>query len=229
VRDALLLPYVSQLLGYSEFVVTNKIPRWLAYPTLRFAHLVQTGLICDKLAIKASRVPFGGTSLLTAAFAIMPSEQTVFEYASYVMSGVFGSNTSGFFEKNPRSLLQLLKFRESAEGEALRREISDRLEVNVGTEFSVAVDGGLQRIVPIQTLQAARNRYSTLFTASSQNPRVNALWADSNTGDSSLHLWRERSRERLLELAKSRGVKMDAPCLCGSGDSLRDCCLRPLR
>ena len=70
VRDALLLPRVSQLLGYSDYVETNKIPRWLAHPTLRFAHLVQTGLICDQLNISASRVPFGGVSLLSAAFGL---------------------------------------------------------------------------------------------------------------------------------------------------------------
>ncbi|MFP5235955.1 MAG: SEC-C metal-binding domain-containing protein [Acidobacteriota bacterium] len=27
---------------------------------------------------------------------------------------------------------------------------------------------------------------------------------------------------------KARGLKSDSPCLCGSGDRLRDCCLRPL-
>ncbi|WP_263366474.1 SIR2 family NAD-dependent protein deacylase [Edaphobacter bradus] len=122
VRDALLLPRVSQLLGYSDYAETNKIPRWLAFPTLRFAHLVQTGLICNQLNIGASRVPFGGVSLLSAAFVIKPSEQSVFDYAGFVMAGVFGSNLSEYLEKNPGLFLSLLKFRESTEGEALRRE-----------------------------------------------------------------------------------------------------------
>jgi hypothetical protein len=142
--DALLLPQVSKLLGYSDYAVSSRIPRWLAYPTLRFAHLVETGLICNQLDIRASRVPFGGESLLSAAFSIKPAEQTVFEYASFVMAGAFGSNLSTYIEGNPGALLGLIKFRESAEGEALRREVSDRLDANDGTEFSAAIEGSLQ-------------------------------------------------------------------------------------
>jgi len=69
VRNGLLMPNVSRLLGYSDFATPNAIPRWLAYPTLRFAHLMQTGLICSQLDIRAARVPFGGVSLLSAAFS----------------------------------------------------------------------------------------------------------------------------------------------------------------
>lgn len=229
VRDALLLPRVSQLLGYSDYAVPNRIPRWLAYPTLRFAHLVQTGLICNQLNIRASRVPFGGTSLLSAAFSIKPAEQTVFDYASFVMVGAFGSNLSTYIERNPGTLINLIKFRESGEGAALRREVSDCLDVNDGTEFSAAVEGGLKRAVPSAVLQAARNRLSTLLKAGNPAASAEAIWADNNAGDSSLRLWRDRSRELLLSEARAKGVRSDAPCLCGSGDRLGDCCLRTLR
>lgn len=229
VRDALLLPRVSMLLGYSDYAVSNRIPRWLAYPTLRFAHLVETGLICNQLDIRASRVPFGGVSLLSAAFNIKPADQTVFEYASFVMAGAFGSNLSTFIEGNPKELLGLIKFRESAEGEALRREVSDRLDANGGTEFSTAIEGSLQRAIPTAVLQAARNKFSTLIKAESRAASADALWADKTTSDSSLWLWRARSRELLLGEAKTRGVRSDSPCLCGSGDRFADCCLRPLR
>jgi hypothetical protein len=229
VRDALLLPRVSKLLGYSDYAVSSRIPRWLAYPTLRFAHLVETGLICNQLNIRASRVPFGGVSLLSAAFNIKPAEQTVFEYASFVMAGAFGSNLSTYIERNPGALLGLIKFRESTEGEALRREVSDRLDANDGTEFSAAIEGSLQRAIPTAVLQAARNKFSTLIKAESRAASADALWADKSTGDSSLWLWRARSRELLLGEAKARGVRSDSPCLCGSGDRLADCCLRPLR
>ena len=46
--------------GYdSDYPATpHAIPRWLAYPTLRFAHLMQTGLICESAGhSRASRVP----------------------------------------------------------------------------------------------------------------------------------------------------------------------------
>jgi hypothetical protein len=229
VRDALLLPQVSMLLGYSDYAVSSRIPRWLAYPTLRFAHLVETGLICNQLDIRASRVPFGGVSLLSAAFSIKPAEQTVFEYASFVMAGTFGSNLSNYIESNPGALLGLIKFREAAEGEALRREVSDRLDGNDGTEFSAAIEGSLQRAIPTAVLQAARNKFSTLIKAESRAASADAVWADKSTGDSSLWLWRARSRELLLGEAKARGVRSDSPCLCGSGDRFSDCCLRPLK
>jgi hypothetical protein len=229
VRDALHLPRVSRLLGYSDYILSNRIPRWLAYPTLRFAHLVQTALICDQFKIGASRVPFGGTSLLGAAYSLKSTEQTVFDYASFVLAGAFGANLSAYFERNPRQLLDIIKFRESSEGEALRREISDRLKTNDGAEFSVAVDGSLKTVVPSTVLQAARNRYSTLMKASTQGHVSEVIWGDINTGDPSLRLWRERSREILLGEAKLRGVRRDSPCLCGSGDPLRECCMRALR
>lgn len=229
VRDALLLPRVSQLLGYSDYVGPRTIPRWLAYPTLRLAHLVQTGLICDQLQIRASRVPFGGVSLLSAAFSVKPSEQSVYDYASFVLAGAFGSNLSGCIEKSPEVLLKILDFRESAEGETFRREVSDRLETNEGTEFSAAIEGGLKKAIPTAILQAARNKFSTLMKTTDKVASAAAVWADSNTDDSSLRLWRERSRELLRSHAKVLGVKSDSLCLCGSGDHFRDCCLRPLQ
>jgi hypothetical protein len=229
VRDALLMPRVSQLLGYSDYILPNHIPRWLAYPTLRLAHLVETGLICNQLNIRASRVPFGGVSLLSAAFSVKPAEQSLYDYASFVMSGASGCNLSGEIEKNPRSLLSIIKFRESVEGEELRREVSDRLETNEGAEFSAAIEGSLRRAIPMAVVQAARNRFSTLMKTSDPNASTAALWSYSHSGDMSLALWREQSKRLLWEHAKVHDIKSDSPCLCGSGDRLRDCCLRPLK
>jgi hypothetical protein len=140
-RSALLLPRVSRLLGFSDYVVPSQIPRWLAHPTIRFAHLVQTGLICDLLEIRAARVPFGGASLLSAAFSIKPAEQGVYDYASFVLAGAYGSNVSAYIERNPGALLRILEFRQSGEGEAFRREVSDCLSTVQGAEFSAAIDG----------------------------------------------------------------------------------------
>lgn len=228
VRSGLLLPRVSRLLGFSDYSLPNAIPRWLAYPTLRFAHLVQTGLICSQMGIRAARVPFGGESLISAAFGIQPGELTAYDYASYVMAGAFGSNLSGYLEANPRSLLAVLSFRESAEGEALRREIADRLETNDGTEFSTAIEGSLKKAVPTAVLQAARNKFSTLTMAQNRSTSADVVWANRGTADASLWRWRARSKELLLAEAKLRKIRPGSPCICGSGDRFRDCCLRPL-
>ncbi len=228
VRNGLLMPHVSRFLGYSDFATPQTIPRWLAHPTLRFAHLVQTGLICSQLDIRAARVPFGGISLLSAAFSIQNSDETAFDYASFVMSGAFGSNLSAYIERNPRTLLDLLKFRETNEAEALRREVADRLTTNDGTEFSTAIEGSLRSAIPKALLQAARNRFSTFVKTENSAASPKAVWADQNAGDASLWLWRARARELLLREARLRGVRSGSPCICGSGDPLRDCCMRPL-
>ncbi len=228
VRNGLLMPHVSRLLGYSDFATPHVIPRWLAHPTLRFAHLMQTGLICSQLGIRAARVPFGGVSLLSAAFSIQRSDETVFDYASFVMSGAFGSNLSAYIERNPRTLLDLLKFRETNEAEVLRREVADRLTTNDGTEFSTAIEGSLRNAIPKALLQAARNRFSALVKADNPAASAKAVWSDQTAGDASLWLWRARARELLLSETKLRGVRSSSLCICGSGDLLRDCCMRPL-
>lgn len=228
VRNGLLMPGVSRLLGYSDFATPHEIPRWLAYPTLRFAHLMQTGLICNQLDLRAARVPFGGVSLLSAAFSIQRSDETAFDYASFIMSGAFGSNLSGYIERNPRTLLDILKFRETSEAGALRREVADRLATNDGTEFSTAIEGSLKSAIPKALLQAAQNKFSALVKANSPAASANAVWSDQNAGDASLWLWRARARELLLEAARLRGVGSGSPCICGSGDPLRGCCMRPL-
>lgn len=228
VRSGLLLPRVSRLLGFSDYSLPNAIPRWLAYPTLRFAHLVQTGLICNQLSIRAARVPFGGESLISAAFGIEPVDLTAYDYASYVMAGAFGSNLSGYLETNPKTLLSVLRFRESAEGEELRREIADRLEMNEGTEFSTAIEGSLKKAVPNAVLQAARDKFSALIKAQNHAASADAVWANRGTADASLWRWRARSRALLLAEAQLRKIRSGSPCLCGSGDRFRDCCMRPL-
>lgn len=229
VRNALLLPRVSRLLGYSDYITSNAIPIWLAHPTLRFAHLVQTGLICNQLNIRSVRVPFGGQSLLSAAFGIKPGEHTVLDYASFVMSGAFGSNLSSYIENFPLTLLNILKFRETTEGIQLRREIADRLQTNDGTEFSTAIEGSLRQSIPYAVLQASRNKFSSLVKANTHLANADAIWADKNTGDASLCLWREQSKRLLINQARSLGIHPNDQCICGSGDPLKNCCMKPLK
>ena len=128
VRNGLLMPDVSRLLGYSDFATPHAIPRWLAYPTLRFAHLMQTGLNCSQLDIRAARVPFGGVSLLSAAFSIQRSNETAFDYASFVMSetSVRISTPTSTEPENP-SRPPRARRNERSRGSAARGRVSQQM------------------------------------------------------------------------------------------------------
>jgi hypothetical protein len=51
-RDALLMPDVGRFLGIGDAVLPSKVPRWLIFPYLRLAHLVHTGVLCNKIGIQ---------------------------------------------------------------------------------------------------------------------------------------------------------------------------------
>ena len=109
---------------------------------------------------------------MSAAFSIKPAQQGVYDYASFVLAGAYGSNLSMYIERNPAELLRIL-ISSSAESvqrleEAFRREVSDCLSTVQGAEFSAAIDGGLKRAIPAEVVQAARNR----FFAPSSEPTV---------------------------------------------------------
>jgi SIR2-like domain len=59
VRGALLMPKVPALLGIGDAIAPTQVPRWLRYPYLRLAHLVETGTFCAEFGIQAAKVPFG--------------------------------------------------------------------------------------------------------------------------------------------------------------------------
>lgn len=105
----------------------------------------------------------------------------------------------------------------------------DQLLADEASEFSASVNAGLARNILLGALQRARDRFSSLLTEKITVVPVPAVWTSALQSDDTTRLWRARSRSVLLDLAKQRGVSKDDPCLCGSGDKLRLCCLLPLR
>jgi hypothetical protein len=224
VREAILMPEVSRLLGVGDAVVPSTVPSWLSHPYLRLAHLIQTELICSNFNIQAARVPFGGPRLISAAFGLDQSVSFADQYASYVFSGRFDSNLSFYVQQNPAVLFSVLGFRESQQGISLRAEIRDMLRANRATEFSTSVDAGLKQNVPTGVLDAARDRLLSLL-APENRTAVPAVWTEPVFGDGSTRLWRRRAERELLRLCEERAITKDSACICGSGDKLRMCCL----
>jgi hypothetical protein len=229
VRAALMMPDVSRLLGIGEAILPSQIPMWLKFSCLRMAHLVHTGALCDHFGIQAAKVPFGGAVLASAAFGVQSASESADQYASYVLAGRFDTDVGIAILAQPAILRNILLFRATAEGQAFRREVRGQLLENAASEFSASINAGLKRNIPLDVLQKARDRLSSLVTESIKASPVPAVWTNTLQSDNSTHLWRSRSRATLLELAGQRGIRGDDPCLCGSGDKLRLCCLLPLR
>jgi hypothetical protein len=229
VRASFMMPEVARLLGIGEAILPSQTPAWLKFPCLRMAHLVHTGVVCDRLGIQAAKIPFGGAKLTSAAFGVQAGSEFADQYASYVLSGRFNADLGTALAARPDILQNILRFRNTSEGEAFRKEVCQQLLANEAKEFSASVDAGLVRNIPIKILEKARDRLSSLFTEKVAISPVPAVWTNAFQSDDSTRLWRARSRTLLLDLVEKRGISGDDPCICGSGDKLRLCCLLPLR
>jgi hypothetical protein len=227
-RASLMMPEVASLLGIGEAILPSQVPKWLTFSYLRMAHLIHTGAVCDGLGVRAAKIPFGGSRLASAAFGVQPAAESADHYASYVLSGTFSADIGAALAAQPGIFRGILRFRDTPEGEAFRREVRDQLLTNQASEFSTSINAGLKRNIPLGVLQAARDKLSTLVTENVRFSPVPAVWTNTYQSDQSTRLWRLRSRSILLELAKERGIGKDDPCICGSGDKLRLCCLPPL-
>ena len=228
-RNALLLPRVSKLLGFSQAVVSSQVPAWLRFPTLRLAHLVQVAEICQDLGIVATRLPFGGASLISAAFGITAANHFADEYASYVVSGSLTVRLDEILHKDPNLLYGILRFRSTQASLDLRKGIQDHLKSEGQSEFGPAIDGALRRSLPFSTVQAARQEMQNLLLSSSIRSTTPAVWTAPSYGDTDTKHWRNVSRNTLLNMLRDRRENTFSPCLCHSGDRVRDCCLVALR
>ena len=229
VRSALLMPDVSKLLGIGDAILPTQAPRWLRYPYLRLAHLIQTAALCTEYGIQAARVPFGGVQLTNAAFGVQAAELRADDLASYVSSGAYNSDLGALVHSDMSIMNGIVHFRTSAEGEAFRRETGQVLATESGREFNASVNAGLSRSIPIGVLQKAHDKLLTLMTESTRITRVPAVWSTAMQSDASTRYWRAKSERILLEMCAARGIGKNDPCICGSGEKLRLCCLPPLR
>ncbi|HXM66509.1 MAG TPA: SIR2 family protein [Candidatus Acidoferrum sp.] len=229
VRASIMMPEVARLLGIGDAITPAQVPRWLMFPYLRMAHLVHTGTVCDRLGIQAAKIPFGGVRLTSAAFGVQASAESADQYASYLLSGRFNTDLGAALISQPAIFQKILGFRNTAEGEAFRREVRQQLLENEASEFSASVNAGLTRNIPLQVLEKARDKLSSLLTEKAALSPVPAVWTNSFQSDDTTWLWRAKSRSLLLELARQRGIGGNDPCICESGDKLRLCCLQPLK
>ncbi len=70
---ALMNPSVRQLIGLSGGTPTGSIPRWLAFPVIRLARVIRTGLICRRIQAASTRMIWGSEKLASIAFSASPS------------------------------------------------------------------------------------------------------------------------------------------------------------
>ena len=229
VRGALLMPAVSTLLGIGDCILPTQVPRWLRYPYLRLGHLVQTAVLCGEYGIQAAKVSFGGIQLTNAAFGVEPTGNSADHLASYVTAGAYNADLGALVLQNPPIVKQILHFRDSSAGQAFRAEIRQVLAAENGPEFNASVNAGLSRAIPVTILQQARDKMLTLMTESTRATVVPAVWGNVLYSDSVTKRWRDRSAKMLVELCQSRNITKDDPCICGSGEKLRLCCMAPLR
>lgn len=229
VRGALMMPGVSRLLGVGDTILPTQVPRWLRYPYLRLAHLVQTGVLCAEYGFQAAKVPFGGVQLTAAAFGVQSKDMQADHVASYVLSGAYNSDLGALVSSDMSVMRGIIGFRGSPAGEAFRRETGKVLATESGREFNASVNAGLSQALPIAVLQRAQDRLLRLMTESARVTRVPAVWGSTLLSDTSTRYWRAKSRRLLLEMCKTRGIERNDPCICGSLEKLRLCCLAPLQ
>jgi hypothetical protein len=230
VRGTLLQPSIQSALGVSEDFLPTRIPRWNVFPVLRLGHLVAIGQICQGLSIPATRIGFGGGTLVSAAFSVAAANDWAEEAAGYVLAGRSNTDLGELVFNDPTILTAILKFRETQDGIELRRRIREILSTNEGNEFIASVNAGLKRNIPLGLLEQARNQLSGLLVAqSSRYPLTGAVWNTIPNSDSALHLWRKRSLEMLERYCLENRIRPYDPCPCKSGAKLRFCCLNPLR
>lgn len=229
IRGALLMPSISQLLGISDAILPTQVPMWLVFSYLRLAHLVQTSAVCSAMNFQAAKLPFGGVQLTGAAFSVQPAEEHAEEYASYIYSGRFNTDLGTLLLQDLSLVKGILRFRESAAGQVFRREIRDKLLEAPGTEFPASVNAGLHRSIPKAVLERAYDQLSILMTSGIHSAASPAVWSEVYKSDNFTRYWRQRSFRALLDLCKSAGLRKDDPCICGSGEKVRVCCMLPLK
>lgn len=228
VRGALLHPRLRRLLGMSDGIFPTAMPRWLVFPALRVAHTVSTAALCQQFNLAAANIWFGGEILVGATFGLAAVRDWAHEAASYVMTSQADIDIGATMDV--ATLKTILKFRNTSEGVALRKEVLEQLKVNAGSEFISSVNAGLKRNIPFTSLDKSRRAFSALLAAESGFPRLTrAISHNQFYSDAAISLWRKRSLQELNAVCQARKIGPYDPCPCGSGERLKFCCLEALK
>ena len=228
-RGALLHPSVQRLLGISDAVLPNSLPRWVTFPVIRLAHTIMAGCACDSFRLAATKIGFGSEILIGAAFAVSAARDWTDSVSSYVLTGRFNGDLGAYAELNPSIWSAILTFRDTQAGTSLRHEILQELSTTAGGEFTASVNAGLRQIIPSAVMDDARDQLSgLLFRGTNDGAVVPAVWINVRNTDTITSLWRARSKRELEAHCKVFGIGPKALCPCGSGEKLRDCCAKAL-
>ncbi len=228
-RSALMHPSIRRLLGLSGGTPNGTVPRWLAFPILRLARVMATGVVCQAIGASATRMIWGSERLATAAFSAAAGKDWADDAASYVLTGRFNSDVGAIVARNPELLSQIVAFRASQQGEDFRKEIVERLHTDEGAQVAAAVNSGLRQALPVTVLEQARNQFSGLFVPiDCQGVLTPAFWGDLRNGEIRIAAWRKRSRKMLEEICVNQKLSPYSFCPCGSGEKLKFCCLAAL-
>jgi SIR2-like domain len=229
-HGALINPSIRRLLGVSEGTPVGAIPRWVAFPILRLAKVINNGRICQRIHANSTRMIWGTEKLASVAFSAATGTEWADEAASYVLSGRYDSDVGAIISREPGLLLAILRFRESSAGESFRREIAQSLAVDNGGEIITAINAALHHAIPTQVLQRARDQLSGLYISRNSTPGILPMvWGDLRNSDARIAGWRKRSRAMLEEVIKRQKLGAYDSCPCGSGESLKFCCQNALR
>lgn len=224
-RGALMNPSIRRMLGVSQGMPRNVIPRWLSFPALRLAKVISSGVICQHIQASSARMIFGSEKLASVAFSATEAEQWAQDAASYVLTGRFNSDVGEIIRKNPDLLFGIIKFRESSTGTSFRREIAQSLAADNGSQIVTAINSGLNQAIPPAVLQQARDQFSGLFMPQKNSSlSTPVVWGDLRNSDTQISRWRKRSRTLLEEEIKRQRLGSYDECPCGSGEKLRFCC-----
>ncbi|MCB9851167.1 MAG: SIR2 family protein [Phycisphaerales bacterium] len=225
VKGALLRPHIREMLGIGPALQTDNIPKWLAFPIIRLANIVQVGYVTNSLGISAAKLQFGGASVASAAFSVQGGKHWSDEVASYVVAGRLYSDLHLAPGLEAQVLNSVVRFRLTGASRALRDSIQQSLMSDKSNEFPAAINAGLHEFVPANLLETARNKFSTiLLNAEGSSSATPAIWTHSNRGDESTLLWRKRSSRELGAVCNKMGITAESACPCGSGESLAECC-----
>lgn len=190
-RGTLLHPSVQRLLGISDAILPNSLPRWVRFPVIRLAHTIMAGCACDNFSLAATKIGFGSEILVGAAFAASAARDWADSVSSYVLTSRFNSDLGAYVEATPSVWATILAFRDTQAGANLRREILQEVATNEGGEFVAAVNAGLRQIVPTAVMDNARDQVTELMLRTNRDSAVvPAVWTNVRNSDAIARLWR---------------------------------------
>jgi SIR2-like domain len=228
VRGALLHPRLRRLLGMSDGIFPMAMPRWLVFPALRVAHTVNAAALCQQFNLAAANIWFGGEILVGATFGLAAARDWAHEAASYVMTSQGDVDIGAPVDL--ATLKTILRFRNTNEGVALRKEVLEQLKVNAGSEFISSVNAGLKRNIPFKSLDRPRRVFAALLATEPGAGRLTrAISHNQFYSDSAVSLWRKRSLRELEGVCQDRKIGTYDLCPCGSGEKVKFCCLEALK